>query len=144
MTGTEAAGLPRARGPRAGTSLYRYGVRDDPDVRTEHSDASREWRRRIADALFPEHVRTAILTAVAAGATLADATEAVNVSINQTRGLAPRDADWAAQLDKALRAGADPDTLHGTPSGYRHWGCRCSLCYEAHHGGDGPRPSRRG
>lgn len=116
----------------APTSRYRDGARDD-EARAAHTDASREWRRQVGDAIFTPGVRTLLLDAVADRVPLAQVADALGISYQAVHGYAARYPEFADALDQACRDAAPLDTRHGTPGGYRHGGCRCRDCRAAHH-----------
>lgn len=114
------------------TTLYRYGVHTQHTVAAKN-EASRHYRRGLADAMFGQDARARVLAAVAAGTPLPDAAAAEHVSAAQVHGRARWDTAFRAALDEALEAYSEPyKSRHcGTPTGYRN-NCRCGPCRAAH------------
>lgn len=117
-------------------SRYRAGARDG-QARAGKAAADRDRRRALADAAFPAERRKAILDGVQSGFRLSEVARANGVSVQSIYGLADRDPTFAEALDAAQRRAAPADCPHGTPTGYRWYGCHCRACRSAKHG---PRP----
>ncbi|MCB5181511.1 type I-E CRISPR-associated protein Cse1/CasA [Streptomyces antimicrobicus] len=98
------------------------------------------YRKEIAEAIFPPAKREELLRRLADGQPLADACTALDLTPHRVHGYSAYSDTWRAELDQALTAGRDPQLNHGTESAYRHGGCRCPDCREAHDRIRGPRP----
>jgi len=88
--------------------------------------------------VLPKSTRTQILRAVRKGQTVPEAASAAGLTQQTVWGRTRVDAQWRADLDKALMAGR-PSAPHGRPTGYRHYACRCPECRTAHHRAKGKR-----
>jgi hypothetical protein len=99
-----------------------------------HNDDTRTWRRTLVEAGFPAKVRRRVLRLCASGHAPADAASRLGLHVQAVWGYARSHPEWLAALDQALLAGRNPNIPHGTPTGYRHWKCRCHECRSAHHG----------
>lgn len=114
-------------------SRYRAGDRDD-GARAGKAADDRARRRVLADQAFPPPVRQAILAAVQRGTRVAEAARDLGVTVQAVYGLAGRDRSFADALDAAQRRAAPVDCPHGTPMGYRWYGCHCRACRAAKNG----------
>jgi hypothetical protein len=123
MTSTDA---------RASASRWRAGERDDA-ARAGHADDMSERRRRASEETLDDAARAKLLALVTGGTSITDAARQVGTTQQHLRAIAQWNEPWADALDDACRAGADPDTPHGTTSGYRIYRCRCRECRAAHH-----------
>lgn len=119
---------------RAGQTRYRNDAARDDEARAGHAEAARRLNEAVTRNLLLPAVRTDLLAAVAAGATLDDAARRYGATRQRVTALAQLDAEFADALDEAYRTAAAPDTPHGTSTGYRHYRCRCCDCRVAHHG----------
>lgn len=118
---------------KAATTLYRNGDRTRAVV-VGKNDATRAYRRDLADAEFPPRARAAVLLSIRAGHTVTEAAKAFHLSPQAVHGRARWDTDFAAELDDALEEGSRPrQGPHcGTPGGWRHHRCFCRRCRAAH------------
>jgi hypothetical protein len=114
-------------------SRYRAGARDAA-ARSGKAAADRARRREQANAAFPPDVRKALLDAVRSGTRLSTAARDVGVTVQGIYGLCARDPIFAQALDAVQRAAAPAGCPHGTPGGYRWYGCRCWACRAAKNG----------
>ncbi|WP_331726376.1 type I-E CRISPR-associated protein Cse1/CasA [Streptomyces sp. NBC_00470] len=115
-----------------GTLLPPDGTRSRcADCLLKRSSADFVYRKEIADAIFPESKRTALLERLSRGELLPDVCDDLDLTPNRIHGYAAYDATWRERLDSALMAGRDPDLDHGTESAYRHGACRCPECRTA-------------
>ncbi|MGW1617448.1 hypothetical protein ACWCQZ_50995 [Streptomyces sp. NPDC002285] len=116
----------------APSTLWRLGCACDGCLAWHNGD-SRQRRRAVSDAAFPEQRRRQVLELASAGEvdTIEEAAAQAEVSPGLVFGLARRDDAFRAALDEAavgLCVGGD---LCGRPNGYRT-GCRGTACRRAH------------
>jgi hypothetical protein len=124
--------MPDPIDARAEVSRWRAGV-NDADSRAGHATQMRAWRQEVSDGVVGPQVRVRILAGVRAGDSIDTAARAAGTTRQRAAAIAAREPEWADALDDAARDAAPADTPHGTPSGYRHWRCRCRECGAAHH-----------
>lgn len=90
-------------------------------------------RHKAADDRFPLRQRRKLLRLLARSTAITDAAEQVGVTVQTIHARTRIDPNWQGLLDQALMTGRDPEAPHGTPTGYRHYKCRCPECRQAHH-----------
>lgn len=102
-------------------TLYRVGCRCST-CRDAHAAESREWRRALAEELFPARKRRQVLDLVEAGTPVGEAARQVGVTQSLVYGRASRDVEFAEALDEAAWAlcllGQDSPQC-STPATYR-------------------------
>lgn len=125
--------MPLLPSPHGTTNRWRIGCRCD-ECGEAHNVDTRDAGREQAEAAFPPAHRARVLRAVRRGATMADATAAVQITVQAAYGRCQWDPEWAQDLTDAQMDGRPDGVEHGTPTGYRHSGCRCPECRAAHHG----------
>jgi hypothetical protein len=125
---------PQRTAPHGTTSRWRTGCREHGDGCLEaHNTETRDHKRRQREAVFTVAKQRKVLRRCRSGAAPKEAAEAVGITVQALRGFARSHPEFGEALREALMVGRRPDIPHGTPMGYRHYGCRCPECSEAHH-----------
>lgn len=119
--------------PKARTTAYRAGIRTAEVISAKSADV-RRYRRELAAANLPGWACARILAALRSGTSLRDAAADLYISTAAVYGRARWDPEFREALDGALEEWSRPRMSHmcGTPTGYRHYGCRCRRCRRAH------------
>lgn len=124
--------MPRPPAAHGTTSRWRTGCRCTPCARAHIADTNGR-NRVVADARFPARARRRVLAQLRRGRSPVEAAAAVGLPVQTLYARRRFDVAWARQMDDALMEARDPGVPHGTPTGYRHHGCRCPECRAVHH-----------
>lgn len=109
------------------------GRRWCPTCLPRHLYDSTTRREKNRQERLPSGLRETILNRLAAGERLPEVAQDLGTTPQAVWGAARVWPWWRHALDEALMAGRPPDVEHGTTQAYRHGGCRCPECREAHH-----------
>lgn len=118
--------------PLKPATRYRYGERL-ASFRAEHTRQSREWRRTLADAAFPDSDRRRFLQLLWRYGNLPSAAARVGVTVNAVYGRMRRDTEFAALVERVLTHLCGDNPQCGRAMGYKLGG-RCRACRAAKRG----------